>query len=419
MMNRSSINTVICEIGFELVDNNKKNDMKNMNIGEVFMKAFFNAVEVSLIAVIFLAMTGCVSTQTQNAMNTGSKAANGAAIAPSGFKSKLVESLGRYMIPAIQDWGNDGNVSVYYLDANRFNEFKAELDKGGEYRQADSWTNNNRDWEQGRLFARLGVLPDGKLQLGLFRANNSENGYRYTKLTSGTLGLKLQESLRKYMAPQMQTWGDDGDVSVYYLDADRFNEFRAELDAGGEYFASWIRYKTQNRDWDQGKTFAQFVVYHNKSELELRLGKSDNSFVSYSCFQLPQAGEPKTIKIIGFNETVPVWTNKDGVRGRNIWIEVNPVTEFETSSYCWGLNPGQDLTFDELTFSVLTKNDEEMQYRWTGTGSCYISIAGFLDNRGYNDLRYYYSANGTSPTPVEIKDAVTTLKWSDFIREDY
>jgi len=402
------------------------------------MKANINVVKAAIIAVILTVTAVTVhaggareqtgganggtagtaqSVAELNAINNGSAAVNGVAESPWALKPKLVESLGKYMAPEIQTWGNEGDVSVYLIDANRFNEFKAELDAGGEYRQADSWTDNNRDWNRGLLFARLGVLPDGRLNLDLGRADNSLVGYRYTKRTSGALGLKLQESLRKYMVPQMQNWGNDGDVSVYNVDADRFNEFKAELDAGGEYLPHEVQ-RNGNRNWDRGKTFAQFLVYHNKGEYGLRLGKSDNSVVSYSYIKLPQAGEPKTILITGFNGNTPVWVNKNGVRGRNFWMEVKPVTEFEPNAYCWVTNPDQDVTF-ELTLAGLTKDDKEMEYRWTGTGSYYIGIGGFLDNRGYHDLKYYYSANGTSPTPVEIKDAVTTLNWSDFIRDSY
>lgn len=62
---------------------------------------------------------------------------------------KLDESLRKYTVPQEQTWG-DEKVTVYFLDPLRFEEFKAELDAGGEYLQADSWTNDKRDWDRGK-----------------------------------------------------------------------------------------------------------------------------------------------------------------------------------------------------------------------------------------------------------------------------
>jgi hypothetical protein len=61
----------------------------------------------------------------------------------------LDESLRKYTVPQEQTWG-DEKVTVYFLDPLRFEEFKAELDAGGEYLQADSWTNDKRDWDRGK-----------------------------------------------------------------------------------------------------------------------------------------------------------------------------------------------------------------------------------------------------------------------------
>ena len=164
-----------------------------------------NPNPITILALI-TALASCATAQpTGGASSTGTAPATAATASSAAAESKLAEILGRYIVPDIQNWGNEGNVSVYFIDANRFNAFKAELDNGGEYRQTDSWT-ENRDWDRGRLFARLAVLPDGRLRLELCRANNSNNAYIYRKLTSGALGPKLQESLGKYMAPSIQDW---------------------------------------------------------------------------------------------------------------------------------------------------------------------------------------------------------------------
>jgi hypothetical protein len=75
-------------------------------------------------------------------------------------------------------------------------------------------------------------------------------------------------------------------------DSLRFNAFKAELDAGGEYnpVAIWTE---KNRDWDRDKTFARWVV--TPADFELWLYKKDNSLVRYTYLPKPAAGAPKSI----------------------------------------------------------------------------------------------------------------------------
>lgn len=195
--------------------------------------------------------------------------------------AELDESLRKYSGPSVQTWNDeDAFTYVYYLDPLRFEKFKAELDAGGEYLQADSWTQKNRDWERGRAFARGAVRPDGRFQLELCTEDNSVIGYMYKKVPAAQ-GQKLAESLRRHSGPSVQTWGDDGDkfTYVYHLDPLRFEEFKAELDAGDAYnhVDSWTQ---DNRDWDRGRAFAWWAVRPDGS-FELRLGKEDNSVIGY------------------------------------------------------------------------------------------------------------------------------------------
>jgi hypothetical protein len=69
----------------------------------------------------------------------------------------------------------------------------------------------------------------------------------------------LDESLRKYIVPQEHPWDDDDTYTyVYYLDPLRFEEFKAELDAGGECLESdgW----TRTQDFGRGRTFVRFAA---------------------------------------------------------------------------------------------------------------------------------------------------------------
>jgi hypothetical protein len=100
---------------------------------------------------------------------------------------KLDELLRKYMVPQRQTWGDEDNpeeVDVYFLDHSRFADFKAELDAGGSYIEYDAWT-EDRDWEMGKAFARLGVMAYGsteRLELSRCDEDNSFAGYGYIKI---------------------------------------------------------------------------------------------------------------------------------------------------------------------------------------------------------------------------------------------
>jgi hypothetical protein len=205
----------------------------------------------------------------------------------------LDELLRKYMGPNPQTWtwGDDGHqedVDVYFLDHGRFDEFKAELDAGGEYVQDDdSEREYTRDWDEGKSFVRLGKRPNNRVQLAFFKADNATFEYDYTK-NSQASGVKLDELLRKYMVPRSETWGDDDhreEVDVYFLDHSRFDAFKAELDAGGKY----IEYDTSTwtRDWNTGKTFVMLVVKLNGKKLELRYCNTNNSTSEYRYIKIP------------------------------------------------------------------------------------------------------------------------------------
>jgi hypothetical protein len=204
---------------------------------------------------------------------------------------KLDELLREYMGPNPQTWGDDEHreeVDVYFLDHSRFDEFKTELEAGGEYVQDEDGEHEyTRDWDKGKSFARLGKKPNDRVQLTLAKADNATFEYDYTKNPQAS-GVKLDELLRKYMGPNPQTWGDDEhreEVDVYYLDHGRFDAFKAELDAGGKY----IEYDTSTwtRDWDTGKTFVRLGVKLNGKKLELARCNANNSTSEYKYIQIP------------------------------------------------------------------------------------------------------------------------------------
>jgi hypothetical protein len=121
--------------------------------------------------------------------------------------------------------------------------------------------------------ALLAVL----LVSGLVAAGCSTDGGKPEEIDTGLLkkpAWSLDELLRKYMGPNLQTW-DEGTVNVYYLDPSRFNAFKAELDAGGEYtqIDEWTE---ENRTWDRDRAFARWAV-KSEGTSELDLCRADNS----------------------------------------------------------------------------------------------------------------------------------------------
>jgi hypothetical protein len=105
---------------------------------------------------------------------------------PAALGLTLDESLRTYMGPNPQTWDNNGvkdekDTLVYFLDSLQFEAFKAEIDAMDEYYEAESWSENDRDWDRGKTYARWVVRPDGRYELSLIKEDNSVDGYRYEK----------------------------------------------------------------------------------------------------------------------------------------------------------------------------------------------------------------------------------------------
>jgi hypothetical protein len=210
------------------------------------------------------------------------------------------ESLRKYMGPQPNRWthndgssevDDDADTLVYFLDPAHFEDFRAELEAGGEYIPDDdpSWNETGRDWEQGKNFVRWAERPDGAFELNLCKSDNSVTGYRYTKVPT-TQRPKLDASLRKYMGSCPQTWEHDGvkddeDTLVYFLDPAHFEDFRTELEAAGKY-SQVDNSGSYTRDWEEGKAFARWAVRPGE-RFELGNYKSDNSSIQYQYTKVP------------------------------------------------------------------------------------------------------------------------------------
>jgi hypothetical protein len=217
----------------------------------------------------------CVSGVLAVTLIFGVAAAVGAAEPkPPQLNPKVVELLSKYAGSDYATWGKE-NVRVYYIDPLRFDEFKTQIDALGKY-QTGSRT-FNRDWEQGKTFARWCARTNGSFQLELCKANNATAEYQYKKFPKAQ-GVKADELLRKYMAPFLTKWSGEDNTEVYFIDPFRFDAFKAELDALGEYVqkGNW-----NEDDYEKGKSRATWAVFPNDFECELQLQKGNSPPSTY------------------------------------------------------------------------------------------------------------------------------------------
>jgi hypothetical protein len=217
----------------------------------------------------------CVSGVLAVTLIFGVAAAVGAAEPkPPQLNPKVVELLSKYAGSDYATWGKE-NVRVYYIDPLRFDEFKTQIDALGKY-QTGSRT-FNRDWEQGKTFARWCARTNGSFQLELCKANNATAEYQYKKFPKAQ-GVKADELRKKYAAPTIGTWENPPDTVIFSIDPLRFDEFKAELDAAGEYSQVYNE-DWDNRDWDRGKASALWIIFTDG--YELRLMRKDNTVAMY------------------------------------------------------------------------------------------------------------------------------------------
>ncbi|GHU77464.1 hypothetical protein FACS189461_5810 [Spirochaetia bacterium] len=328
-----------------------------MKRNDCFMPAGRAAGVLVMALTLGLALAGCASGPKELPAESG--------YSPVALGPHLEESLRKYTGPQMEKWWDDvEEVAVYYLDPRRFEAFKAELDALGDYQQNGS-SHENRDWDQGKTLARLGKIPNDRVLLTLARADNSTFDYEYTKKPEAS-ELKLDELLRKYTGPKPETWGDGADaedVYVYFLDSSRFDTFKAEVSAGGEYFQgdSWI---TDNRDWDLGRTFARLVVKPN-GKVDLEIGKEDNSFSTYH--YKAYSGPLKTVKLTGYSSSQGITS----VYQLALFLEA-PTLDTDIPSTA---KAGIDINGQTITCTLL--NDEDWRDNpvpFTGTGKFYIQL---------------------------------------------
>jgi hypothetical protein len=114
---------------------------------------------------------------------------------------------------------------------------------------------------------------------------------------------------------------------------------------------------------------------------------------------------PKTIVITGFN-----LADKEGF-GVEISLGIDGAQKNIVADAANVESPSGQIT---LALRNRKKDSEGNKTPWTGTGNYYIRIMVWPGQDAGHGSNYYYSVNGSAPTPFDIRSAVTTLKWSDF-----
>jgi predicted small secreted protein len=120
---------------------------------------------------------------------------------------------------------------------------------------------------------------------------------------------------------------------------------------------------------------------------------------------------PKTIKITGYNKAGGVTVPDDGqlsVYTAYPFGEENRIARDSSPEF-----NGQTITYTMVNEEDHSNNPTP----WTGTGKFYIEIECRPPkaDQSKTGSKYVYSVDGKNPTPVNIKNAVTTLEWAKFI----
>jgi hypothetical protein len=115
---------------------------------------------------------------------------------------------------------------------------------------------------------------------------------------------------------------------------------------------------------------------------------------------------PKTIKITGYSS--------QGITANDmeIYLESTGIVHPPTAEAEGEIN-GQIITYSLTNWKPGGNTTGEP---WAGMGKSFIVIACDPPKDTSKDgAKYVYSEDGKNATPVDIKDAVTTLEWSKFI----
>jgi hypothetical protein len=262
---------------------------------------------------------------------------------------------------------------------------------------------------------------DGTNNIKRLPINNAVTTLDWAKFVKNPKKPGALNSLLHGAVSEIQQWGEMGTVTVYSFNPEIKDElFRAVEDAGFYQF----EFNSSVRNWDLGKGVLRWCVPSDteKWTREIQFSPSDETTLyTYGFKPIPiipnSDGRPKTIKITGYDSQGGITANAIQIfseqEGFEIWPpDANAAEEID----------GQTITYRPRIWTSNYRDDNVKPCPWTGTGKFFIVID--CDPPKNNPLQdgsiYVYSADGTNPTPVDIKAEVTTLEWAKFIwQRDY
>jgi hypothetical protein len=176
---------------------------------------------------------------------------------------------------------------------------------------------------------------------------------------------------------------------------------QAVTDAGFVQDSSWEDH------WDLERSVLRWIVSPNPERWAHELRYSAVGETTEHCYNfrpiptIPDSDDvPKTIIITGYSPQGTIWAGLDlsqtGIEGQRNEARASEVISGQTITYTLGIVGNLP---------------------WTGTGEFFITF--YVGPSPHDPSKgagvYFYSEDGTNPTQVDIKDAVTTLEWSKFV----
>jgi hypothetical protein len=347
------------------------------------------------------------------APNAGSASPQNSVVA-----KETLDSLLRVAPSEIERWSKgtdqEHDVTVYSFNPAIRDELLQTLEDAG-YVQAGSGE-HTRDWDLERGVLQWCVSPDTAKWAHVVRfsamGETTVHTYDFTYAPNAgsaspqnsVVAKETLDSLLRVAPAEIQRWSagseNERDVTVYSFNpAIRDELLQAVEDAG--YFHR--RNSENTRDWSLDRGVLRWCVPNAaRWDHEVQFSAMGEKTVHTYRFRLmPNAdGVPKTVIIMGYRL-------EDGITAEYIQL-------FTESSAIGQSEVSVPAEIDGQTITSRLEGRSGNRAPWTGQFYIVFECRPPKDP-SKDGSKYVYSADGINPTPVDIKDAVTTLEWAKFI----
>jgi predicted small secreted protein len=248
--------------------------------------------------------------------------------------------------------------------------------------------------------ASVAEVPAAKVATGTSGGETDNGGNDFSP--------KKLDALLNGVSPVTEKWGSS-EYSVYYLNPEIKDELIQAVKEAG-YYLMYSGKMSKGSASTNG--VLQWGVQSNGIQHQVRIFPSGDENFYFWDYRLAPAsgGVPKTIKITGYNldvekvDALRIRSESEGpYNGNGMPTAVAGIVEAD----------GQTLTL--MSFAGLSFWEGGREF-WMGTGTVFLVLQNSEPRDKTKKTAFYtYSADGTNPTAVDIKDEVTTLEWSKFI----